>query len=230
MADRSVSSRVRRFGDGNAGFPNSIRFAVSHGTELDRPLSKAERRAVAVLIAQPTHILTISSKIEDPVEHSNAFRRFRKRLSEKLKKPWVYVAVPARERSADRFHLHCVHWDFIPGGIIRKHSRESGLGENPKFRYIAEQDVFEQGDRVLYELAQNVPLFGLTHHLRHRPPPRHSKVFRCPKNKTLEIEKPNLLSALRMAQSRSVSDLQLLSEAPYFNNMLHPKVREQEGT
>lgn len=221
--DPPLATRIRRLNGGWVEWRDSVRYAVERRRELARPLTIEERRAAAVLISQPTHGLTISSVIEDPAEHSEAFTRFRKRIDRHLGRPWVYVAVPAREKNAKRFHLHCLHWEYIPGGSLRKHSRGSGLGVNPYFERIADQSVFDQGDQVLYALAQNEPLFGSTHHRRHRPPPKHSKVFRCPKDKTLDAQRPELLSAFQRAENQSISDLELLSMAgadPFFNRRL----------
>lgn len=204
-------------GNGSADLVDSVRCALAEGKQLDRRLTMAERRAVAVLASQPTNVLHISSQISDPAEYSDAFRSFRKRLNNELGRPWVYVASPARALGAERFHLHCLHWNYLPPGIIRRHCRESGMGEIPRFWYLGNLRVIDQGDQVLYSLHQNEPLFGSLHHRENQAPPKHSKAFLCPKRKTLDSSQSKLLSLMKMAESRSVSDFQLLNQAPYFN-------------
>ena len=203
------------------GLPFSMFLSCRSGKPLSRRFTKRERIAVGVMIGEPTHTLDISSEILCQTEFSGALDDFWKRINRDRKHPFVYVGSTATTLTEGvGIHFHGLTWEYVPYGILAKHARETGLGLVGEPKFIGEWKADARASAVTYRLRQTESIFGSTNHNKNKKPEKYTKTLLRPARKTLEALNPNLLSGLERAQSRSVSDEELLLSVPFFNSYI----------
>lgn len=215
---QSHPGRIRRLSDvdmGSTSIPAMVR-AARRGKSLTRPLTQSERRCLAVIISKPTHTLDISSTIRSHRDFTGSFSRFSRRMTRALGHPFVYFGCPARSIGDPGFHFHALTTEYLHEPVLRKHVREAGLGL-VRFEHIEPWKPLDRMVTIAYRMSQVESNFGSSTHQKHRQPGKHEKTILRSSNRTLEARNPKLLSALKMAESRSVTDEDLLAQVPIFN-------------
>jgi len=203
------------------GLPLSMYLGCRSGKPLSRSFTKRERIAIGVMIGEPTHTLDISSQILGRPEFSDAMDDFWKRINRDRNHPFIYVGSTAKTlKEGSGFHFHGVTWEFVPHAILAKHARETGLGHVHRPHHIEAWKPDARASAVTYRLRQHESVFGSVDHKENERPAKHTKSLLRLANKSLEAQNPNLLSGLQMAQSRTVTDEELLLSVPFFNSYM----------
>jgi hypothetical protein len=167
----------------------------------------------------PTHSLTIQDRGEFAVAWRKLIKRI-DRLDNRRSNPLIYVATFAKSSgSRAGYHAHAVTWNgYVQANVLLKHVRESGLGK--AFNQPLPTAGTAAHQRVLagtYLFRQHVPILGSDDHERHDALPRYARRTVMPQKSTLAVYKPDLLSALNRAKSRSVTDDALVASLPLFS-------------
>jgi hypothetical protein len=199
------------------GFRLAARSAYRRGAELPRRLTRNERVALAVASASPTHHLVVTTAEHSREELAKAWRRFVRRIERRRgHKPLIYVGSFAKGYGNAGWHLHLLLWDWPHLPTYLGQAREVGLG------WVVVRPIKQTPIDALaaarYVLGQQEPVFGSRAHRRHVQRAKFERAFITPQRETLERWKPDLFVALNMAQSESVSDMELLVRLPNFIN------------
>jgi hypothetical protein len=200
-------------------------WALARGYPLGRPMTPHERLAVAVIVAHPTHTLTIHSKDASCSEMTSLFRCLVKRINRGLIKRsprqptrLIYFATAACAQGSTRYHVHSLLWDYLHAPVLIGHCKALGLGM-PRLRQLpADRTDVNYWNQVAYVMTQHEPAFGTRHHERHEPLVRSARQFMYPQDATLRAHCPQLLSALQEANDPTVSDETLCASLPKFSN------------
>jgi hypothetical protein len=187
---------------------------LAEGRSLDRRLTGAERRAVAIAGAAPTHLMTLNSASLDREEIGPSWARFKKQLQRRHNRTLIYLAAPARSTRGGGFHLHVLLWGFLPAPMLHGIARRVGFG-SPHIHRIA-PTVEDRLFATVYVCGQTEPVFGSDHHRRHRTRERWSPRFSRTSDKVLKEKNPELLSALERSKDCSISDRELVAALPTF--------------
>lgn len=189
---------------------------LARGIPLGRNLSPGERRCLAIASAAPTNLLTLNSKSFERDQIGPAWSRLHKRIDRQTKRPLVYYGVSARSYGDGGYHLHLLLWDYLHVPSLHGHAPAVGFGK-PHIDQIG-QTVEDKLWTTLYVCGQTESLFGSKYHGRHRKRERWSRSFFRTSDRVLEVANPQLLSAIKMAEDRSVSDQELVKLVPRFIN------------
>jgi hypothetical protein len=207
-------------------FVSLTAWATARGLPLGVPMTKVERRIIAVIAAQPTHTLTVDSQLASHPEMAAAFRLLVKRLNRGLAKrspmnpkSLIYVASLASARNSGRFHVHALLWSYIHAPVLHGHCGDLGLGK-PKLRRLPGEPTGDANywQQVVYVMGQNEPAFGFRKYRSNEPPPLGARRLLTPRRATLDRHCPQLLSALDIANDPTVPDETLLSRLPKFSS------------
>ncbi len=203
-------------GDGDS----AVLHTLSMGRTVERPMTEHERLIVGIYSTEPTSALTLSSQNMSHAEanrsRQNLLKAVRRRVN-RPDRPLIYCATVACSEGHGGYHLHMLLWEYLPQGIVAGIARLLGFGP-PYFRNLSGLDDLNRFTATAYCLRQMTPAFDSKTHQDHRPRPKHAKEILYPANKTLAAEKPELLSAIRDAKSKHVSDIELISRVPFFNS------------
>jgi hypothetical protein len=205
----------------------STSVAISKGLPFSRPLTRAERLALAVTASRPSHHLTIHSRQLGRDEMANAWRCFVKRIDRAREgRRLVYLATLAKSQTHDGYHVHALLWEFLYARIAHKHCRELGLGKPHLSRVPSwREDSLTALRMTSYVLGQHEAIFGTTHHQRHAARSPNARRLLSPLPSTLAKKAPALLSALESGKDKSVSDLELANALPKFIRRSKPRGR-----
>lgn len=201
------------FRRGLADHPEIRMAALADGKPPDRPLSLRERQCIAIASAEPTHHLILSSADLGRDELGAAWGKLRKRIVRKTKRPLVYVATPACTSRGTGYHLHVLLWEFIWRPMVVAQAREVGFGDRPFIKQIGGTPL-DRLTQTAYAIGQQHPVFGSEHHKANRSREKFKRTTFRSVQTTLRKHNPKLLSALRDAETGSVSDLELLERHP----------------
>lgn len=192
--------------------------AIEEGSDLPTGMSVAERRAVALYIAEPTVHLTLTSGDMDRRTCTRQFQNLQKRLNrDRPSRNRSYVAVPACSvEGGGGYHIHSVQWDFILKSKLKQMADDLGFGTT-EIRYIANKSPLDRFHMSCYPLKQHTSIFGSKKHLDNVPLPKSARYMLRPFRPTLEQYNPKLLSAMDAAESLTVSDWELTHAVHYFN-------------
>ncbi len=202
--------------------PSQAAVAIQQRLPFSRPLTHAERLAVAISAIAPSHFLTIDSRHHDRDAFVASWRRLVKRLARlrgRSRRPLIYVATIAKsKRPNGGYHLHALLWEYLHLPVLRKHVRASGLG-HPDIRHVPSPGAdYTQVLRVTaYVLGQHEPVFGNRHSGRHYPRRQGARRYLLPQRATLRNHHPSLLAALERAESLTVTDDVLVRAVPKFS-------------
>lgn len=224
-------SRARKFSSAPSADPVMLR-AISSGRPINRPLTEAERIAVAVAASEPTHLLTIDSAIHDRQTFDRAWRLLAKRLARRrpYRQPLVYFGSVAQGLGDGGFHVHLLLWEFLPAWMLHQQTHAVGLG-HPKIQQIGASVLRRRPLEELkndehyslllerlyvtrYVVNQHEAVLGGSHHQRHQPRAAGKRRYLYPQAATLDRARPNLLAALKAARSPTVSDEELIRYLP----------------
>jgi hypothetical protein len=216
-------------------FNTDLRLAITtlaSGRSLPRPLSEDERLIVAIAaIARPDRHLTLDSPDLDRADVAREWAKLKKRIvrSQTTSAPLIYCGCFSQSGDGG-YHAHMLLWEFVHLNIIHGHLRDLRFG-SAKMRRVEPDSITARyaGSRVdvadlatlvgtarmtAYVLGQHRPVFDWTVHKRHAPRERNKKWLVRPHDITLQTHRPELLSALRAAESRSTTDVQLVRGLP----------------
>ena len=177
---------------------------------LGRPMTEAERIAIALCSARPSHMLTWHKPVDDRtwkslwpvvVKRINRGRDRRDRLT--------YFGSRACSVTYAADHIHVLLWDFLWAPMLHKIARQMELG-NPDLLRIPSEPVFATAQVVSYVVGQRTPVFGTKHHLRHEPRSRNERRWFWPQRRTLAKHRPELLAAIENAKCTSLGDSALI--------------------
>lgn len=193
--------------------------ALARGYPLGRPMTLRERLVVAVVSAEPTHMLTIDSKDRSRGPMARDFRKLVKRINRARSKPFIYVATLARSETGSGYHIHALLWEYLHVPWLGGHCKDLGLGW-PHIDQIPEPGPGDPNTwgPVAYVLTQHGGAFGADQSRRHEPVPKGGRKLLYPQKKTLAGYSPELLSALEMAKDSCVPDETLCSRLPRFSS------------
>jgi hypothetical protein len=206
----STSRDYRRFVDTAGAAVGKL----ARGIPLGRRLTSAERRCLAIASARPTNFLTLNSKSFEQDQIGPAWSMLHKRIERQTRRPLVYYAVRARSYGDGGFHSHLLLWDYLHAPSLHGHAPGVGFGK-PHIDQIG-PTVEDKLWTTAYVCGQTEPIFGSEYHLRHQKPEKRSHRHSRTSNRVLVATNPQLLSALKMAESRFVSDQELVEMLPRF--------------
>lgn len=235
MRTSSTLNRTRTFFSDPCADPAILLAAILARHRLTRPLTPAERIALAVAGTEPTHLLTIDSALRDRSAFDRAWRQLAKRVARRrpYKPPLAYFGTVAQGEGSGGFHLHMLLWDFLYAPMLIGQTRAVGLG-HPDIKQIGatvlrgrppetlsaverHQLSIDQLQTAAYIVNQHEPAFGRPHHQRHQPRAVGRRRYLYPQRKTLALAQPKLLAALDAARSPTVSDEELIRQLPRFS-------------
>jgi hypothetical protein len=181
---------------------------LAAGKQPTRALSDLERLAIAVAATRPLQMMNINSELSRN-DFMVGFQNLKKRLLSG-RRPLVYFGSVARGIGPAGYHGHFLLWSYIHYATLHGHVRDLGLGRlhGARIDYDRPQDL--PGLRVTtYVLGQQEGVFLTTEHDRHRDRPKSTRRFMHPQRRTLERERPKLLTALDLAKDPTLSDVAL---------------------
>ncbi len=85
-------------------------------------------------------------------------------------------------------------------------------------RQINGRDTLGRYRATRYAFAQTSPVFGSIKHMANQPRPKFKRQYLYPQARTLAKHKPNLFSAIKLAQDKAVSDNEFIHRLPRSNN------------
>jgi len=193
---------------------------LASGRPLEPKLTPSEREVVAITImAPPTNSLTLSSRDLGLEDVRFAWPKFRKRLRRSLGKDIVAIAsTPITSNGTAGFHVHALLWTgFVHHSTLRECVADTGF-ERPHIQQVpdAAYDFYRALNSVAYVYGQHGAILGSTHHKENIPLARGQQRVHKSHTVTLTRSAPELLSALDMAKSPTVTDVQLVQSSPIF--------------
>lgn len=211
-------ARVTRLRNHPERHPVLVLWALRRGVPLGRRMTPMERVSLAVASARPTHHVTLGTRDMAQPELAEAFDRLKSRIGHSRRSRsfrLLYFGVFAQGNGNGGCHLHLLlwQWPYIP--VWLGHARGVGMG-HPHFESI-EPSTPENVLRVVgYVLGQNESVFGTDKHQDNAPHPKHMRGFVKNEAATLTKHKPELLRAMELAKTKSLSDRRLYAELPKF--------------
>jgi hypothetical protein len=203
-----VKRSFRRLVDSPAYEIPRILRPLKDGRPPERSLTRNERLVVAVSACRPRYLVTLDSTLERP-EFMREFAKLKQRLAVH-RRPLVYFGTVAKGAGDGGYHGHFLIWTSLHYNTVHKHVRQLALGH----AHVDPIDLDRPDEKlalraVTYVLGQEEPVFASAEHRRHRPRPPSGRAFLHPQRKTLVRWHPDLLTALDLAKSPSVSDVEL---------------------
>ncbi len=212
--------------------------ALEGGLPLSRKMTDPERVFVAVALhAAPKLHVTLTSAALDLAGVRAAWPNLRKRLERyriergrKDEAPLIYIGAAAKATGTrGGYHLHLLVWqDYFPRKVLKPRAVEVGFDgcDIKRISPLSSRGLDASGPKhaiegytqIAYALSQHQPIFGSRQHLKNEPLVPGQQWILKPSRATLERVKPELLSALDMAKSRSIRDEELVRDCSYFIN------------
>jgi hypothetical protein len=196
---------------------------LRHGYPSSRNLTQRERLTLTLVETQPRLLVTIDSAGMSEAEAKAAWPRLKKRMWRRRPDALrVYVGCAAQARDAEGHHLHLLLWTPVNFRQLLWNAQRVGFGGLSAPRIPAPNvDPLGALQMVRYALGQHQPVFGSRHHYRHIPAGEHKRGLLKPHRATLETHAPEVLSALDTAQSRTVTDTELVQGLHLFSKGIH---------
>ena len=196
---------------------------LRNGYPTSRRLTETERLVLTLVETQPRLLITIDSADMDEAEAKVGWKKLKLRMQRRRADALrVYFGCAAQAQHGEGHHLHLLLWKTVSVRQLLWNARQVGFGG------VRLQEIPSPGSDPLgatqmarYALAQHEPVFGSRHHLRHAPVGKHKRRLLKPQGRTLETYAPEVLSALDTAQSRTVTDDELVGGLHLFSNGIH---------
>jgi len=213
-------SRFRKFVDPPDMIRRSAMVNLASGRPLEPKLTPFEREVVAITTtAPPTSLLTLNSAELGLEDVRAAWTKFRKRLWRSHGKDVVAIAsTQITSKGTAGFHVHALLWTgFVHISKLRHCVEETGFGP-PYIRMVPDPNNRFYGTlaSVAYVYGQHGAILGSTHGRENLPLARGQQRVHKSHTVTLTRSAPELLSALDMAKSPTVTDVQLVQSSPLF--------------
>ncbi len=213
-------SRFRKLADQPDMIRQSAMINLASGRPLERKMTSSEREVVAITTtAPPTSLLTLSSADLGLEDVRSAWTKFRKRLWRSHGKDVVAIAsTQITSTGTAGFHVHALLWTgFVHISKLRHCVEGTGFGR-PHISMVPDANNHFYGAlaSVGYVYGQLGAILGSTHHKENIPLARGQQRVHKSQTVTLTRSAPELLSALDMAKSPTVTDVQLVQSSPLF--------------
>jgi hypothetical protein len=190
-------------------------WALQRGWPLGRAMTTGERLCVLIALTEPERHLTLGSSGMSRDVIARAWRKLVKRLHRQRRgdRPLIYLGAAVTARGGQRHHLHVLLWTYLHVPMLIGQAKAVGFGRP----CITVPHSFQDALRVTaYALGQHEAVFGTRNHEKNEARELGRHRWLHPRHRTLEQHAPDVLSALKTAEDRSVPDSALIARVPLF--------------
>jgi hypothetical protein len=182
--------------------------SLERGQSPAKRLTRAERQVVAVAACRPKYHLTIDSKLGRS-SFMREFAKLKQRLAAERRTPLIYFGTVAKGQGHGGYHGHFLLWKSLHYNTLHRHIGELELGSAHVDPITSDNPAKTPFRVVAYVVGQEEPVFGSDEHARHEQRLKSGRSFLRPQARTLAQHRPELLTALDLAKSPAVSDVEL---------------------